>query len=62
MAWLRRGLPGFARYLWGGWGATCALGLGLAVLNALALAHDQRLARRARSGAAAPQALQGAGM
>lgn len=53
---------GSVAWLWGGWGATCALGLGLAVLNALALAHDQRLALRARSGAAPLQAPQGAGM
>ncbi|WP_343734408.1 MFS transporter [Acidovorax sp.] len=53
---------GSVAWLWGGWGATCALGLGLAVLNALALAHDQRLALRARSGAAPPHAAEGAGM
>ena len=53
---------GSVAWLWGGWGATCALGLGLAVLNALALAHDQRLAMRVRSGAAPLQAAERAGM
>ncbi|KQW25405.1 MFS transporter [Acidovorax sp. Root402] len=38
---------GSVAWLWGGWGATCALGIGIAVLNALALAYDQRLAVRA---------------
>ena len=38
---------GSVAWLWGGWGATCALGMGIAVLNALALAYDQRLAVRA---------------
>lgn len=37
---------GSAAWQWGGWAATCALGATLAVLNALALMHDQRLAVR----------------
>src|SRR3989344_3138352 len=49
---------GSVAWLWGGWGATCALGGGIAVLNALALAHDQRLALRAHPAAANPAAAQ----
>ena len=49
---------GSAAWLWGGWGATCALGGSIAVLNALALAHDQRLALRAQPAAANPAAAQ----
>ena len=41
---------GSVAWLWGGWGATCALGGGIAVLNALALAYDQRLAVRTPAG------------
>ncbi len=43
---------GSVAWLWGGWGATCALGGSIAVMNALALAHDQRLAAQAPSTAA----------
>ena len=39
---------GSAAWLWGGWGATCALGSTIAMLNAMALVHDQRLATVAR--------------
>ncbi|CAN7494293.1 MFS transporter [Acidovorax sp. LjRoot38] len=49
---------GSVAWLWGGWGATCALGGSIAVLNALALAHDQRLALRAQPAAANPAAAQ----
>ena len=49
---------GSVAWLWGGWGATCALGGSIAVLNALALAHDQRLALRAHPAAANPAAAQ----
>src|SRR3989344_1465649 len=49
---------GSVAWLWGGWCATCALGGGIAVLNALALAHDQRLALRAHPAAANPAAAQ----
>lgn len=51
---------GSVAWLWGGWGATCALGGGIAVLNALALAYDQRLAVRALRGIP-PRAVEGAG-
>ena len=43
---------GSVAWLWGGWGATCALGGSIAVMNALALAHDQRLAAHAPGTAA----------
>lgn len=36
---------GSAAWLWGGWNAACALGATIAVINAVALAYDQRLAR-----------------
>lgn len=39
MAWLRRGLPGFARYLWGGWGAIASLLMGVALWEALAAVY-----------------------
>lgn len=48
---------GSVAWLWGGWDATCAAGAAIAVLNAVALAHDQRLAGRAPGGA--PQQARG---
>ncbi|PJI98411.1 putative MFS family arabinose efflux permease [Acidovorax sp. 69] len=44
---------GSVAWLWGGWGAACTLGGSIAVLNALALAHDQRLAIQSRNAAPA---------